>query len=282
MAKVFLGVGHGGSDPGAVANGFEEADLNLAIALACKDELVRHGVEVKMSRTKDENDTLSEEIKEAIAYKPKLAIDIHNNAGGGDGAEVFHSKGDTKDDEFAKNVLDAITAIGQNSRGLKTKLLSDGKRDYFGFIRQINEALHIPSILVECAFVDTKDVQIIDTPAEQKAMGIAIAKGILKTLNIAYKSEDAKPTPIVPAKNNDFFPAKGYFCQGDTHVNVGKIASFMRRVFPSYTPQAALGTYYGPNIKKSITEFQRRTGLEADGCVGPITLAKLEEYGFSR
>lgn len=282
MAKVFLGVGHGGSDPGAVANGFHEADLNLAIALACKDELVRHGVEVKMSRTKDENDTLSEEIKEAIAYKPKLAIDIHNNAGGGDGAEVFHSKGDTKDDEFAKNVLDAITAIGQNSRGLKTKLLSDGKRDYFGFIRQINEALGIPSILVECAFVDTKDVQIIDTPEEQKAMGIAIAKGILKTLKIAYKAEDAKPAPTVPTKKDDFFPEKGYFCQGDTHVNVGKIAAFMRRVFPSYTPQAALGTYYGPNIKKSITEFQRRTGLEADGCVGPITLAKLEEYGFSR
>lgn len=278
--KVFLGVGHGGSDPGATANGFNEADLNLAIALACRDELERHDVEVKMSRTKDEYDPLSEEIAEAIAFKPKLAIDIHNNAGGGDGVEVFHSKKDTKDDAFAQNVLDAITAIGQNSRGLKTKLLSDGKRDYFGFIRQINETLGIPSILVECAFVDTKDVQIIDTPAEQKAMGIAIAKGILKTLKITYKTEDVKP--IVPTKDNDFFPAKGYFCQGDTHVNVGKIAAFMRKVFPSYTPQAALGTYYGPNIKKSITEFQRRTGLEADGCVGPLTLAKLEEYGFKR
>ena len=33
--KVFIGVGHGGSDPGAVANGFREKDLNLAIALAC-------------------------------------------------------------------------------------------------------------------------------------------------------------------------------------------------------------------------------------------------------
>ena len=47
MAKVFLGVGHGGSDPGASANGFKEKDLNLSIALACRDELVRHGVNVR-------------------------------------------------------------------------------------------------------------------------------------------------------------------------------------------------------------------------------------------
>ena len=29
MAKVFIGVGHGGSDPGAVANGFKEKDCNV-------------------------------------------------------------------------------------------------------------------------------------------------------------------------------------------------------------------------------------------------------------
>ena len=187
--KVFIGVGHGGKDPGAVANGFKEANLNLQIALACQKELIRHGVTVGISRTKDENDELAEEIKECKAFKPDLAIDIHNNAGGGDGVEVFHSKGYTGDDKFAKNVLDEIVAIGQNSRGLKTRLLADGKRDYFGFIRQINESLKIPSILVECAFVDNKnDIKIIDTLAEQQKMGVAIAKGILKTLGITYKA----------------------------------------------------------------------------------------------
>ena len=93
MAKVFLGVGHGGSDPGAVANGFNEKDLNLSIALACNAELIRHGVSVQMSRTKDENDTLNDEIKECNAFNPDLAIDIHNNAGGGDGAEAFYHYG---------------------------------------------------------------------------------------------------------------------------------------------------------------------------------------------
>ena len=114
--KVFLGIGHGGSDPGAMGNGFEEADLNLAIGLACNSELIRHGVSVKMSRTQDENDPLAEEIKECNAYKPDLAIDIHNNAGGGDGAEAYyHYKGGVSK-TLAENVLAEIVKIGQNSR----------------------------------------------------------------------------------------------------------------------------------------------------------------------
>lgn len=191
--KVFLGVGHGGSDPGAVANGFKEKDLNLSIALACQSELVRHGVSVLMSRTKDENDTLNEEIKECNAFNPDFAVDIHNNAGGGDGAEAFYHHGGGTGKTLANNILAEIVAIGQNSRGAKIKKGSDG-RDYFGFIRETVA----PAVIVECAFVDNKtDIQIIDTEAERKKMGAAIAKGILKTLGIAYKAPVVeKPKPV--------------------------------------------------------------------------------------
>lgn len=187
MAKrVFIGIGHGGSDPGAVANGIKEKDANLVIALACRDELVRHGVEVKTSRTKDEADPLEQRIKECNAYNPNLALDIHNNAGGGDGAEVYHYSGGGTSKTLANNILAEAVKAGQNSRGAKVKLGSDG-RDYFGFIRQTNP----PAVIVECAFLDNKkDVQIIDTIAEQKAMGVAIAKGVLKTLGIKWKAPD--------------------------------------------------------------------------------------------
>ena len=47
-----------------------------------------------------------------------------------------------------------------------------------------------------------------------------------------------------------------------------------------YTPAAALGNYFGPNLLKAVKEFQRRTGLETDGNVGPLTLAKMQQYGF--
>ena len=186
MSRVFIGVGHGGNDPGAVANGFKEKDLNLAIAKACNDELIRHGVSVLMSRTKDENDPLADEIKECNAFAPDYAVEIHNNAGGGDGVEIYHHYGGGKGKALAQNVLNEIVAIGQNSRGLKIKKNSDGN-DYFGWIREIKA----PCCLIECAFVDNKtDIAIIDTAAEQKKMGIAIAKGVLKTLGIAYKAPE--------------------------------------------------------------------------------------------
>ena len=95
----------------------------------------------------------------------------------------------------------------------------------------------------------------------------------------------------MPAEENeetseDFFGGLGYFKDGDRHPNIGKIAEFMRKTFPAYTSEKALGNYYGPYIKSSIKEFQRRAKLEGsydstvDGYTGPITLESLKKYGF--
>ena len=54
----------------------------------------------------------------------------------------------------------------------------------------------------------------------------------------------------------------------------------MRQMFPAYTSAKALGNYYGKYITASIKEFQKRTGLYPDGCVGPKTYDKLKYYGF--
>lgn len=180
--KVFIGVGHGGTDPGAVANGFKEKDLNLAVAKAVNNELIRHGVSVMLSRTKDEADTTNDEVKECNKFNPDLAVDIHHNAGGGDGAEAYHHHGGGKGKALANNILCEIVNIGQKSRGAKIKKNSSGK-DYYAFIRETKA----PAIIVECAFVDNaEDIKIVNSAAKQKTMGVAIAKGILKTLGITY------------------------------------------------------------------------------------------------
>ena len=190
MAKVFLGVGHGGKDKGAVKH-LKEADVNLNMALACRDYLVANGVEVKMSREKDENDTLAEEIKECNAYNPDLAVDIHNNAGGGDGFEVFYSHVGGTSKTLAQNIEVEVKAIGQNTRGCKTRLNSTGTADYYGFIRQTK----CPAVITEGLFVDNAtDVKIADTLEEQKRFGEAIAKGILKTLNITTQATPSTQT----------------------------------------------------------------------------------------
>lgn len=82
------------------------------------------------------------------------------------------------------------------------------------------------------------------------------------------------------AKTPGFLPAKGYWTKGDQDERVGKLADFMFKTFPVYTPHAALGNYYGKYLIKSIKEFQRRTGLVADGKTGPLTYDKLKQFGF--
>lgn len=187
--KVFIGVGHGGADPGASGLAVEKT-INLVMAKACRDYLVKNGVEVKMSREKDEDDPLTDEIKECNAYNPDVAIDIHNNSGGGDGFEIYYTINGGMGKTLATNIEAEVKLIGQNSRGLKTKKNSDGK-DYFGFIRQIKA----PSVIAEGFFLDNaKDHKIADTTAKQQAFGVAYAKGILKTLGITPKAESSTST----------------------------------------------------------------------------------------
>ena len=189
--KVFISAGHGGSDSGAVGNGFKEKDLNLSIALACGDYLKSRGVEVRMSRVKDENDDLNQEARESNAFGPDLTVSIHNNAGGGDGVEAWYSIVGGLGKTCAENILAEVVKIGQNSRGAKTRKGSNG-RDYYGFIRQTKA----PAVIVECAFIDNAtDIQIINTESKRVVMGEAIAKGILKTLGIADSAPVTTTTP---------------------------------------------------------------------------------------
>ena len=195
MAKVFLGVGHGGSDPGAQGGGLDEADINLGIAVACQAELVRHGVQVRMSRIKDEDDPLTEEIQECNAYDPDLAVDIHTNAGGGTGFEVYHTLGGGTGKILAQNIEAEVKSIGQTSRGCKTRANSSGK-DYYGFIRQTK----CPAVICECAFIDTAaDRAKVATTDKQAAFGRAYARGILKTLGIVVQPE----TPIASPEDEE-------------------------------------------------------------------------------
>ena len=185
MAKVFIGVGHGGIDTGASAY-LVEKDVNLTMAKYCADLLQKNGVEVKLSRTKDENDPLKDEIKECNSFNPDLAIDVHNNAGGGDGFEAYYHYRGGVSKVLAQNIEKEVIKIGQNSRGTRIRL-NDSGSDYYGFIRQTK----CPAVIVEGCFVDNKeDVKIADTESEQKAFGYAYAKGILATLGITPKTEN--------------------------------------------------------------------------------------------
>lgn len=85
---------------------------------------------------------------------------------------------------------------------------------------------------------------------------------------------------VVKVASAGFLPTRGWWQEGDKDARIGKLATFMRANFPAYTSKKALGNYFGPYLKKSITQFQKRTNLYPDGCVGAKTYAKLKKYGF--
>ena len=188
MARVFIGVGHGGKDPGAVSGGIRESDANLQMALGLKAELERHGVTVGISRIKDEDDRLVEEIQEANAFKPDVAVECHNNAGGGDGFEVFRQTNNysSKSIKLAQCIEKRVKEYGQKSRGIKTRLNGSGT-DYFGWLRQVKA----PAVLCEGFFVDNATDRLdFDTAAEQQNFGKAYAHGVLDYLGIAIKEQE--------------------------------------------------------------------------------------------
>ena len=177
MPKVFLSAGHGGSDAGAIANGLYEKTVNLNTLLACKQELERHGVTVICSRAKDENDPVSEEVKEANASGADVAVSFHANAGGGDGFEAFYFDSSANGKKLASLCEKHVKALGQNSRGLKTG-------NHLQFVKKTT----MTAVLVESFFLDnSKDKCIGDTVAEHTAFGVAYAKAILEYLGVTYK-----------------------------------------------------------------------------------------------
>lgn len=198
---VFLSAGHGGDNPGAVANGLKEKDINLNALLACKEVLEAHNVKVIASRTKDESDDVYEEVKEANASGAEIAVSFHANAGGGDGFEAFYYSTSEKGKKLASLGEKYVKELGQNSRGLKTG-------DHLYFVRKTT----MTSVLFESFFLDNaKDKEIGDTIQEQKNFGVAYAKAILEYLGIEYKATSEKPAEKVGGKEKRYRVQVGYY-----------------------------------------------------------------------
>ena len=77
---VVIDPGHGGRDPGAIANGLREKDVVLQISRKLRDELVRQGFQVIMTREDDTYPTLQDRTSFANHQSPLLFLSVHANA----------------------------------------------------------------------------------------------------------------------------------------------------------------------------------------------------------
>ena len=269
--RVYVGIGHGGSDPGAVANGFKEKDLTLSIGKYCNERLKQYGVETKISRTTDIDSSINSKVAASNAFGADVCMDIHINAGGGDGSEVYYSHVSPNGKKLAQLIVDAMSAIGQNTRGIKTKLDSNGN-DYFGMIRMTDA----PAVLVECAFIDNKtDIQIINTEAKRKIFGYAIADGVAKYLGVKLSS--SKPATSSSTNTTTKIEAPdigGYLKEGDKSVAVYAykqllIALKAKKIIAQGVDD---NNIFGAGTTTATKQVQKAAGITVDGLAGAQTL----------
>lgn len=187
MSRVYIGVGHGGADPGAVKY-IVEKEYTFKTAIELKSILEGRGVECLLSRKGDYETDLNDKIRHCNSFNPDLVIDIHYNAGGGTGFEIYYSRVGGTGKVLAENINAEMSRL-MKSRGIKTKL-GDGGADYFAIIRETNA----PAVLAEGGFVDTEsDAAFIRD--KYKAIAKAYADGICKTLGITQTADKA-PEPV--------------------------------------------------------------------------------------
>lgn len=274
MAKrVYVGIGHGGYDSGAVGNGFKEKDLTLSIGKYCNERLKQYGIETKISRTTDCDSSIKSKVAASNAFKANVCMDIHINAGGGDGSEVYYSHVSPNGKKLAQSIVDATLAIRQNTRGIKVRLDKDGT-DYYGMIRETDA----PAVLVECAFIDNAtDIQIINTEAKRKVFGYAIADGVAKYLGVKMPSTSKPTTPSKPTTATVKIEApnlKDYLKEGDRNLAVYSYKQLLALLEKKGIIAQGVDNneIFGAGTKTATKQVQLAAGITTDGLAGPQTI----------
>lgn len=196
--NISVCIGHGksqsgGYDSGAVSAGYQEFKLGRAIGKCIGEELSKYNCHVDVINY-DADKNLSERIKYVNSKKYDLNMEIHLNAGGGTGPEVYYKSRNKQGKALAAAISKSIaTTFGLKDRGAKTKVVNG--KDYFGCVREIK----CQSFLVETVFIDTKsdrDKVIYTSGQQQCAKAIATAVANFYGLKL-----NSKPTPTPTPSN---------------------------------------------------------------------------------
>jgi N-acetylmuramoyl-L-alanine amidase len=180
MVRIVLDAGHGGNDPGAVANGLKEKDLTLTIVKHIGRMLGDYeDAEVLYTRTDDRYLSLEERAAIANKLKADYLISVHINAGGGKGFESYIYNGNVSAKTVAyQNVIHAeiMKAIG----GVRDR---GKKRANYAVLRETK----MPALLTENLFIDNaidaaklKSDQFLQQIAYGHVQGIVKAFGLKK------------------------------------------------------------------------------------------------------
>lgn len=189
--KIVVDAGHGGSDPGAVANGVKEKDLTLKISQYMYERFKELGIPVVLTRDSDITLTPSERVSRILNafgnHENVIVISNHINSNAtpnsAEGAEVIFALRNT--DELATNILNELGNAGQVKRSVyQRRSERDPSKDYYFIHRETGVT---QPVIVEYGFINNeKDLARIQN--NYKAFVDAVVKAVLETNNIQVGS----------------------------------------------------------------------------------------------
>lgn len=149
---IYLLAGHtpkgNNTDPGAVAQGFKEADLTMELRDMVADKLRNMGYTVHED---DDTHRLQQVLDKVNAHETDVVFDIHFNAGGGTGVECIVPERSTELERELANKVNVMlsTMLRIKNRGVKGEQLTARKRIAVMRENGIN-------CLLETCFIDNK------------------------------------------------------------------------------------------------------------------------------
>lgn len=199
--NICVSIGHGksakgGYDSGALGGNYQEFKIGREIGkyigevfkgYACTADVINY----------DATLYLTDRIAHVNKHGYDLAIEIHLNAAGGTGSEVYYKHKSASGKKLAGAISKSIAnTFSIRDRGAKVKINPSNGTDYFGFVRSCK----CESLLIETVFIDTaSDRKHVETAAGQRQCAEAIVKAIANFYGIKKKSAPAvKPSEDKP------------------------------------------------------------------------------------
>ena len=188
--KIVLDPGHGGKESGASGpTGYLEKDVNLIVSKLLRDELVKRGAKVVMTREDDRDVSLVERQVIIDTQEPAIALSIHHNSlpDNGDaentkgfGTFWYHSQSHSLA-VFLQNYV--VTNLRKPNYGVFWKNLA------------LTRPSAAPAVLLELGFMSNPyEFEEIVNPQAQRKMASTLADGITKWFEGIYLTTEAQRT----------------------------------------------------------------------------------------
>ena len=214
--NICISIGHGksakgGYDSGALGGNYQEFKIAREIGKYIGEVFKGYDCTADVINY-DATLYLTDRIAHVNKHGYDLAMEIHLNASGGTGSEVYYKHKSSTGKKLAGAISKSIAnTFGIRDRGAKVKINPANGTDYFGFVRSCK----CESLLIETVFIDTaSDRKHVETAAGQRQCAEAIVKaiadfyGIKKKSAPAVKPSEDKPT-VATVRAGDIVKIKG-------------------------------------------------------------------------